>query len=62
MISVSTAADDGWEESVGAVIGGLRICLAVSCDHDIGEEAGVGGAHRVGKEPAWKVVANRLCC
>jgi hypothetical protein len=50
MIPVSTAADGGWEEGVGPAIGGLRICLAVSCDHDIGEKAGVGGAHGVGEE------------
>jgi hypothetical protein len=50
MIPVSTAVDDGWKEGVGAAIGGLHICLAVSCDHDIGEEAGVGGVHGAGEE------------
>jgi hypothetical protein len=43
MIPVSTAVDGGWEEGVGAAIGGLCICLAVNCNYDIGEEGDVGG-------------------
>jgi hypothetical protein len=59
-LSVSTTEEDSQEEDVGAVIGGHRICLPMegdgfvrpcaSCDHKVGEEAGVGGVHEVGDE------------
>jgi hypothetical protein len=49
---VSTTEEGSQEEGVGVAIGGPRICLAVegddsvgpyaSCDHKVGEEAGVG--------------------
>jgi hypothetical protein len=49
---VSTTEEGGQEEGVGMAIGGPRICLAVegdgsvgpyvSCDHEVGEKAGVG--------------------
>jgi hypothetical protein len=48
---VSTTEEGGQEEGGDAVIGGLRICLAMegdgligsstSCDHKVGKEAGM---------------------
>jgi hypothetical protein len=46
------------EKGIGAAIGEPHICLAmeinglvepyISCGHEVGEEAGMAGAHRVG--------------
>jgi hypothetical protein len=58
MFLVSTVEEGSLEEGVGAVIGGRRIslpmegdgfmALCASCDHEVGEEAGMGGTHGVG--------------
>jgi hypothetical protein len=55
---VSTTEEGSHEEGVGAATGGRRICLPMagdgfvgpyaSRDHEVGEEAGVGGVHGVG--------------
>ena len=52
------AKEGSQEEGVGAAIGERHICLPMkgnsfvgpyaSCDHEVGEEANVGGAHGVG--------------
>lgn len=47
---MSTTADGGWKEGVGATFERLNICLVVSCDYVFGDEVGVGGAHGFGKE------------
>jgi hypothetical protein len=62
--------EDGQEEGVGTAIGEYRIYLDVdgnglvglyaSCDHEIGEEAGMGGDHGVGDETTSEVVASKF--
>ena len=40
--------------------GGGLVGPYASCDHEVGEEVGVGGAHRVGDVPTWEVVSSRF--
>jgi hypothetical protein len=56
---VSTVMEDSHDECVDAANGGLHICLLVEgdgptglrhCDHEDGEEAGVGGTYGIGEE------------
>jgi hypothetical protein len=57
---VPTAEEGGQEEGMNAAIGGPHTCLAMegnglvglhaSCDHEVGEKAGVGSARPVGDE------------
>ena len=65
------AEEGGQEEGVGVAIGGPHICLAVegdglvgpyaSCDHEVGEEAGVGGAHEVGDDAGVGGGGQQIC-
>jgi hypothetical protein len=58
------------EEGVNAAIGGPRSCLAMegdglvgsyaSCDHEVDEEAGMGGVHGVGDEADVEMMASRF--
>lgn len=68
---MSAALEGGQEEGVGAAIGGLRICLPVegdgwgrpcaSCDHEVGKEAGVVGAHGAGEDADVGGGGLRIC-
>ena len=45
---MSTAVEGGREEDLAHRLKVFAFVWQLSCDHEVGEEAGVGGAHEVG--------------
>jgi hypothetical protein len=68
---VSKAKEGRQEEDIGAVIAWPHICLAVegsglvglyaSCNHKVGKEAGVVGAHGVGEKVNVEGGGQHIC-